>query len=265
MDACDGYSQTVGRKIKIYMKTKIQWTENVWNPVTGCSKVSEACLNCYAEVMAKRLQAMPASRDKYKNGFKVTLHPKCLKEPYNWKKPSMVFVCSMGDIFHEDVPDKFINEVMNVIHMNPQHTFQILTKRAQRMAEFFRVWFPVPQNAWIGTTCESSKHYDRVDVIRGIKGAAVKFLSCEPLLGSMNDINLDGIDWVITGGESGVNARRTPKEWFIGLRDACLRWNTPFFFKQWGAWGEDGMKRSKYANGSLLDGTEWKQYPKERK
>jgi len=240
--------------------TKIEWTEKVWNPVTGCTKVSEACKNCYAEVMARRLQRMPGSADKYRNGFNVTIHVGCLGEPLEWKKPSMVFVCSMGDLFHKDVSFDFIDMVMNVIRECPQHTFQILTKRPWRMEEYF-LSHPLPKNVWLGTTCESSKHYDRINALRNVRGNNVKFISCEPLLGSMNDINLDGIDWVITGGESGACARRTPIEWFRGLRDACLRWNTPFFFKQWGAWGEDGVKRSKYENGSLLDGVEWKQWP----
>ena len=245
------------------MATKIEWASTTWNPVTGCTKVSEACKNCYAEVMAKRLSGMPASKEKYKNGFKVTLHPECLNEPYNWKKPSMVFVVSMGDLFHKDVHFDFIDKVMTVICENPQHTFQLLTKRANRMCEYFtsyRATNKIPDNVWLGVTCESGKHKDRIDYLR-IIDAPVRFLSCEPLLGDMSDINLDGIDWVITGGESGVNARRTPVQWFRNLRDACMRWNTPFFFKQWGAYGEDGIKRSKYKNGSMLDGVEYKMMP----
>ena len=242
-------------------ETKIQWASKVWNPVTGCSKVSEACQNCHAEVMARRLQKMPASREKYKNGFKVTLHPECLNEPYTWKKPSMVFVVSMGDLFHKDVPDFFINAVMKVIEENPQHTFLLLTKRAKRMFHYFyERGREISRNCWLGVTCESGKHKDRVDYLR-LLDAPVRFLSCEPLLGDMPEIDLDGIDWVITGGESGTQARRTPVEWFRNLRDRCVETNTPFFFKQWGAWGEDGVKRSKYANGSLLDGVEWKQMP----
>jgi len=244
------------------MATKIEWTESVWNPISGCSKVSEACRNCYAEVMAKRLQAMPASKEKYKNGFKVTLHPECINEPYKWKKPRMVFVCSMGDLFHEDVPFEYIDKVMDVIRNTPQHTYQILTKRAERMAEYFNPLRGVPTNVWLGVTCESDKHFDRINHLRNINGAKVRFLSCEPLLGDLWGINLRGIDWVITGGESGTNARRTPVEWFRTLRDACQRNFVDFFFKQWGAWGEDGVKRSKYKNGSLLDGREWKQMPR---
>lgn len=244
--------------------SKIEWTEKTWNPVTGCTKISEACENCYAEVMAKRLSGMPASKEKYRNGFKLTIHPEALEEPYKWKKPSMVFVCSMGDLFHKDVPTSFIDSVIKVIEDNPQHTFQLLTKRAKRMFQFFyESGREIPKNCWLGVTCESGKHKERVDYLRLLE-APVRFVSCEPLLGNMNGIDLDGIDWVITGGESGVNARRTPADWFRGLRDACRRWNTPFFFKQWGAWGEDGVKRSKYKNGSILDGKEWKQYPVNR-
>ena len=240
--------------------TKIEWTEKTWNPVTGCTKYSQACTNCYAEVMAKRLSGMPASKEKYKNGFKLTLHPESLEEPLKWKKPQMVFVVSMGDLFHEDVPFEFIDRVFDIIRKTPQHTYQVLTKRAKRMAEYFDTRF-TPKNVWLGVTCEHAQHYQRISYLRQIP-ATVRFLSCEPLMSDMHDIYLGGIDWVITGGESGVNARRTPVDWFRILRDQCRRSNVPFFFKQWGAWGEDGVKRSKYANGSLLDGREWKEYPK---
>lgn len=240
--------------------SKIEWTNKTWNPVTGCTKMSEACQNCYAEVMAKRLQAMPGSKEKYKDGFKVTLHPDCLDEPLHWSKPRMVFVVSMGDLFHKDVPYEYIDKVMDVISNTPDHTYQILTKRANRMWEYFSMR-SVPQNVWLGVTCESGKYYDRIAWLRRIQGVKVKFLSCEPLLGNISDINLNGINWVIAGGESGSRARQTPAVWFRGLRDRCQRCNVPFFFKQWGAWGEGGIKRSKYANGSLLDGKEWKQYP----
>ena len=244
------------------MATKIEWTEKTWNPIHGCTKVSEACQNCYAEVMARRLQGNHIKS--YENGFKVTPNLNVLNDPFGWKNPSMVFVCSMGDLFHEDVSFEYIDSVMYVIRECPQHTFQILTKRAKRMFDYFFSLkiCDIPSNIWLGVTCESRSHYSRIEHLRMIEAGQVKFISCEPLLGDMSEINLDGIDWVITGGESGARARRTPAKWFLGLRDACLRWNTPFFFKQWGAWGEDGVKRSKYKNGSLLDGREWKQYPK---
>ena len=242
--------------------SKIEWTERTWNPVTGCTKVSEACRNCYAEVMAKRLSGMPASKEKYKNGFAVTLHPDALDEPYKWKKPQMVFVCSMGDLFHEDVPFEFIDEVLRIIKQTPKHTYQLLTKRPERMANYFQTRHGVPLNCWLGTTCESSRHYDRIDHLRSIKGATVKFVSCEPLLDNLLGIDLSDIDWVIAGGESGVNARKMEKEWLITiLEETLISPRAKFFFKQWGAWGEDGVKRSKYANGCLLDGREWKEYP----
>lgn len=239
-------------------ETKIEWASKVWNPVTGCTKVSEACQNCYAEVMARRLQGNNIRG--YEQGFKVTLHPERLTEPLTWKKPTKVFVVSMGDLFHEEVPFAYIDKVMDVIYENPKHTFQLLTKRADRMFGYFEN-NRLPRNVWLGATCENSYHYDRIAYLRAIPNASVKFLSCEPLLGNMSDIDLTGIDWVITGGESGTRARKTPIEWFRNLRDRCVETNTLFFFKQWGAFGEDGVKRSKYANGSLLDGVEWKQMP----
>jgi protein gp37 len=246
------------------MTTKIEWTNRVWNPVTGCTKVSEACQNCYAEAMARRLQSMPGSADKYRNGFNVTTHIECLVEPLDWKKPSMVFVCSMGDLFHEDVSYSFIDMVMNVIRECPQHTFQILTKRAGRLYDYYNSHIrKQPKNVWLGVTCESRNHYDRVALLRATPAGNVKFISCEPLLGEMNDVNLDGVDWVIAGGESGPRARRTPTKHFLGLRDACRRWNTPFFFKQWGAYGEDGIRQSKYKNGHLLDGEAYRMMPGE--
>lgn len=239
--------------------TKIEWTERVWNPVTGCTKMSEACDNCYASVMARRLKGM--GQEKYKNGFGVTIHPEALNEPDNWRKPCMVFVCSMGDLFHHKVPSYFIEQVMEVVARNPHITFQILTKRSERMSIFFETYTP-PKNAWLGVTCESSAYYRRIDSLRGIKNASVRFVSAEPLLGNMPDIDLDGIDWVITGGESGASARKTDPHYFRSLRDAVLATHrTKFFFKQWGAWGPDGKKRSKYANGSTIDGEEWKDYP----
>ena len=165
--------------------SKIEWTEKTWNPVTGCTKMSEACQNCYAEVMAKRLSGMPASKEKYKNGFRLTLHPEALEEPLKWKKPQMVFVVSMGDLFHKDVPFEYIDRVMDVIKRTPQHTYQILTKRADRMAEYFDDKY-TPKNVWLGVTCENQQHYDRISHLRQIP-ATVRFLSCEPLLGIIFD------------------------------------------------------------------------------
>lgn len=241
------------------MSTKIEWTEKSWNPVTGCTKVSEACANCYAAVMTRRLKGM--GQKKYANGFEVTTHPEALSEPDRWRKPCMVFVCSMGDLFHKDVPTDFLEQVMDVIERNPHITFQILTKRSRRMAEFFTTHKP-PKNAWLGVTCESHLHYDRVKDLQTIKDATVRFISAEPLLDNMPDIDLADIDWVITGGESGASARKPDIQHFRSLRDAVLASpRARFFFKQWGAWGPDGVKRSKYENSHTLDGKEWHEYP----
>lgn len=244
------------------MATKIEWTERTWNPVTGCTKVSEACRNCYAEVMSRRLKGM--GQERYANGFKPTIHPETLEDPMHWRK-GMVFVCSMGDLFHEDVPFSFLVQVFNTISHCSWLTFQVLTKRPQRMAEFFKVYAygSVPHNCWLGVTCECSEHYGRIDVLRSID-APVRFISAEPLLGSLHDITLNGIDWVIAGGESGNKARPTDEHWLRNLRNRCVETETAFFFKQWGTWGGDGVRRSKKENGCLLDGVEWKQYPKPR-
>lgn len=210
-------------------------------------------------MMARRLQGNHIKG--YENGFKVTYHPERLMEPLSYKEPTMVFVVSMGDLFHQDVPFWVIDHIMQVIQQTPQHTYQLLTKRPDRMANFFQTRQGAPQNCWLGTTVENARHYDRIDHLRAVPGGAIKFLSCEPLLGDMCDINLDGIDWVIMGGESGPRARRTNPEWFRSLRDSVLAANRFLFFKQWGAWGEDGVKRSKYKNGNTLDGRVYEQIP----
>lgn len=241
-------------------KTKIQWTERTWNPMHGCTKYSEGCLHCYAEVMAGRLQG--AGVKSYRQGFKPTLNPDALDEPKRIKKPSMFFVCSMGDLFHKDVPFEFINKVMECIEDCPQHTFQILTKRTERMADYFRMEYGVPANAWIGTTVEHPKVKHRIDCLRSIKHATVRFLSCEPLLGYLGDLDLTGIDWVIVGGESGQRARKMSKEWALSVQHQCNEQGVPFFFKQWGTWGEDGIKRNKKENGCLIDGEVRQEWPK---
>ena len=183
--------------------SKIEWTNKSWNPVTGCSKVSEGCKHCYAEVMARRLKAM--GQIKYSNGFHVTTHEESLIEPLKWHKPQMIFVCSMGDLFHEKVPDDFIDRVMKTIEKTPQHRYQLLTKRADRMAVYFSN-HPIPHNAWLGVTVECKSSKPRIDLIRKLN-ASVKFLSCEPLVEDLGKINLDGINWIIVGGESGMQAR----------------------------------------------------------
>lgn len=209
--------------------------------------------------MAKRLQGMGI--DSYKNGFKLTLHADKLDEPKKIKKPSMFFVCSMADLFHKDVPFEFIEKVMDTIEACPQHTFQLLTKRAQRMFEFFSQRRPVPQNAWVGVTVENKDVLERIDILGQTPCHSVRFLSCEPLLSDLGDIDLKDIDWVIVGGESGPHARPMEKEWVLNIKKQCEKQSVAFFFKQWGTYGEDGVRRDKKFNGSLLDGELYQAYP----
>lgn len=246
-------------------KTKIAWTERTWNPVTGCTKYSEGCRHCYAETMAKRLQGMGQKR--YANGFTLTLHPEALNEPKKVKEPSMFFVCSMADLFHKDVPFEFIDKVMNVIAECPQHTFQLLTKRIEGLYSYLVEWldYPfvsIPSNCWIGTTVENADAKYRIKTLSELQDATVRFLSCEPLLGDLGDLDLSGIDWVIVGGESGSQARKMSKEWVLNIQRQCAVQGVPFFFKQWGTWGEDGIKRDKKANGCLIDGQLHQEWPK---
>ena len=238
--------------------TKIEWTERTWNPVTGCTKLSEGCAHCYAEVMSRRLCAM--GNTKYANGFKSTIHLEALKEPFNWKRPSTIFVCSMSDLFHKDVPFGFIDRVFRVIEETPQHNYQILTKRAERMAEYFETR-NIPHNAWIGVTVENKETKYRIDHIRRLD-ATVKFLSCEPLLGDLGELNLDGINWIIVGGESGSQARPMKEEWVLNIKRQADANNIPFFFKQWGTWSKDGVKGNKKINGKLLEGVIVQNMPK---
>lgn len=237
--------------------TKIEWTERTWNPVTGCAKYSDGCKHCYAEVMSRRLYAM--GNPKYKNGFLVSLHPGDLREPRRWKKPAMIFVCSMSDLFHKDVPIEFIDQVFQTIRETPYHTYQILTKRAERMKEYFQTR-PIPLNAWIGVTVEDVKSKYRIDCIRNLQ-APVKFISCEPLLEDLGDLDLMGINWVIVGGESGVQARPMQEKWALNIQTQVDKQHIPFFFKQWGTWGQDGIKRNKRDNGKLLQGKVVQNFP----
>lgn len=230
--------------------TKIEWTERTWNPVTGCTKISSGCEHCYAEVMARRLCAM--GNPKYRNGFRSTTHADDLKEPLRWKSPSTIFVCSMSDLFHKDVPFDFIDKVMDVIKETPRHNYQILTKRAERMAEYFASR-QIPKNAWVGVTVESQATKFRLDCLRNLK-ASVKFISCEPLLEDLGELDLTGIDWIIVGGESGTQARPMEEEWVLNIKGQTDAKHIPFFFKQWGSWGADGIKRNKKDNGKLLQG-----------
>jgi protein gp37 len=231
-------------------KSAIEWTESTWNPVTGCTKVSAGCANCYAERMAKRLKAM--GNPNYKNGFKLTMHPELLDAPLSWRKPRVVFVNSMSDLFHEDVPAEFIQKVFGVMCRARQHTFQILTKRAERLAEMSKdlCW---PSNVWMGVTVEDQSCIDRIDSLRSTD-AKVKFLSLEPLLSSLPGLNLEGIHWVIVGGESGPGARPMKKEWVVDIRERCAKAGVPFFFKQWG-----GVNKKKA--GRELDGRTWDEMP----
>ncbi|HEY9200717.1 MAG TPA: phage Gp37/Gp68 family protein [Gammaproteobacteria bacterium] len=239
-------------------QSKIEWTEMTWNPMTGCSKVSPGCKHCYAETMAARLQAMGANG--YENGFDVSLLHERLNQPLKRKKPTVYFVNSMSDLFHEGASFAFLDEVFKVISLTPQHTYQILTKRAGRMAKYFSKRIP-PKNAWLGVSVEDRKYgLPRIDKLRSID-AHVRFLSVEPLLEDLGRINLDAIHWVIVGGESGPKARPMKIEWVRSIKKQCDIADVSFFFKQWGGWGADGKKRSKQANGRLLEGQTFSEMP----
>lgn len=223
-------------------KTHIEWTEVTWNPVTGCSKVSAGCKNCYAEKMALRLRAMGSGR--YANGFGLTLHEDLLDLPRKWKTPRLIFVNSMSDLFHEEVPCSFIEKAFKTMNACPQHTFQILTKRSHRVRDLARkfVW---TQNIWMGVSVEDSRVYDRIYDLKQVP-SYVRFLSCEPLIGPAENMPLDGIHWVIVGGESGPGARPIKKEWVLSIKDQCKASGVAFFFKQWG-----GVQKHRY--GRVLD------------
>lgn len=233
------------------INSSIEWTESTWNPVTGCTKISSGCKNCYAERMAKRLFAMGQAN--YLNGFKVTTHEHVLELPLKWKKPQTIFVNSMSDLFHKDVSEKFISKVFDVMNRAPWHTFQVLTKRAERLADIHDrlSW---SKNIWMGVSVENSDCKFRIDLLRGIN-ANVKFISFEPLIGRLGKVNLKNIDWAIVGGESGPRARYMSPEWVADLRDQCLAQKVPFFFKQWG-----GVNKKKA--GRLLDGRTWDEMPR---
>ncbi len=239
-------------------KSSIEWTEQTWNPATGCTKVSPGCQNCYAEAMARRLKGIGVKG--YEKGFTLTLQPDRLNEPLMRKKPAIYFVNSMSDMFHEDIPDDYIRQVFDVIKSVPQHTFQILTKRAERMEYFFNA-NDVPANAWMGVSVENKKHgMPRIEHLRNIK-AHIRFLSIEPLLEDLVELDLSDIQWVIVGGESGPRPRPMKPKWVERIKMQCEDCNVSFFFKQWGGWGVDGKKRSKKANGRLLLGRTWDSMP----
>jgi protein gp37 len=240
------------------MATKIEWTEHTWNPTAGCTKISAGCKNCYAENMAHRLEAMGV--EGYENGFEFNIVPSRLNDPFKRKKPTVYFVNSMSDIFHEKMPLEYLNQIFEVIRQTPYHTYQVLTKRADRMFEYFSKR-EIPKNIWLGVTVDNKKQgLPRIDYLRQLK-ASVLFLSVEPLLEDLGTINLSNIDWVIVGGESGSKARPMDKEWVINIKHQCENNDVAFFFKQWGTWGADKKKRSKKSNGKELDGKIWQQYP----
>jgi len=276
-------------------KSSIEWTEATWNPTTGCDRTSPGCDNCYALTLSRRLKAM--GNPKYQNdgnsvtsgpGFKLTLHPDQLALPHRWKAPRVIFVNSMSDLFHPDVPDEFIDDVFQVMADTPRHTYQVLTKRAQRLSKIAQR-LPWPDNVWMGVSVESERYNFRANHLRKVP-AAIRFISAEPLLGPLTSLDLTGIDWVIAGGESGAGARPMHPSWAKSLRDRCKSENVAFFFKQWGAWAPNGdpgavpvaidgavlekmprvtipgapveMRRvGKGAAGRLMDGRTWNEMP----
>ena len=230
--------------------SSIEWTELTWNPTTGCDKISAGCKFCYAEVMSRRLKAMKVK--KYSAGFKIKTHESALDIPYTWKKPAMVFVNSMSDLFHKDVPLEYIQRVFTVMNECQHLTFQVLTKRSERLSQVADKlnW---SRNIWMGVSVENSDVIHRIDQLRNVP-AAVRFLSCEPLIGPLSDMNLKGVDWVIVGGESGHNPRQMDKDWALDIRDQCEEANVSFFFKQWGG-------RNKKAAGRELEGEFYDAFP----
>lgn len=231
-------------------KSTIEWTESTWNPITGCTKISPGCDHCYAERLAERLRLM--GQTNYANGFKLTLQPHALGLPLRWKTPQMIFVNSMSDLFHRDVPTKYIQQVFEVMNQARHHRYQILTKRSNRLARL-SLQLPWSSHIWMGVSVESQAYTFRIDHLRETD-AHIKFLSLEPLLGPLPNLNLEGIDWVIVGGESGPGARVMNREWVLEIRDQCVKARIPFFFKQWGG---TNKKRS----GRMLEDRTWDEMP----
>lgn len=238
-------------------QSSIEWTQSSWNPVTGCTKISPGCKHCYAERMAKRLKAM--GQPNYANGFYVTLHEHMLEKPLLWKKPQMIFVNSMSDLFHQDVPLQFIKQIYDVMRKANWHQFQVLTKRSQRLVELNDElhW---PDNVWMGVSVESPQYQYRIDDLRKTN-ARIKFLSLEPLLDALPNLDLHNIDWVIVGGESGPGARPMQVSWVEDVREQCESAKVPFFFKQWGKYNQNGLPVGKKKAGRLLHGAIWSQMP----
>lgn len=237
--------------------SKIEWTEATWNPSVGCNKITAGCKNCYAEVMARRLQAMGAPG--YEDGFEFKIIPERLSVPFRYRKPKTFFVNSMSDLFHERMPFSYLDSVFETIQKTPQHTYQILTKRESVLARYFRKR-KVPTNVWLGVSVEAKKTKGRIDVLRNIN-ATIRFLSLEPLLEDLGELDLKDIHWVIVGGESGSRARPMQPEWAESIQKQCAEQQASFFFKQWGSWGADGLRRNKKSNGRVLLGKEWNEQP----
>lgn len=238
--------------------SRIEWTEQTWNPTTGCTKISPGCKHCYAETMALRLQAMGTPG--YENGFELSLMDDRLEQPLYRQKPTIYFVNSMSDLFHDQIPHRFLDRVFSVIKKTPQHTYQILTKRSVGMRDYFSER-AVPSNVWLGVSVEDQKYgFPRIDDLRAVK-AAVRFISAEPLLEDLGEVNLAGIHWMIVGGESGPKARPMKAEWVSNIHRQCRHSGTAFFFKQWGGWGADGRRRAKKTNGRTFNGRTWDEMP----
>jgi len=237
--------------------TKIEWTEKVWNPTIGCDKISAGCKFCYAEAFAKRLHAI--GLEEYKDGFKFKILPNRLEEPLKIKKPTKFFVNSMSDLFHEKMPFEYLDMVFDIVRKTPQHIYQILTKRDKIMLKYFSDK-TVPDNVWLGVSVENARFKYRIDSLRKVN-AKIRFISFEPLIGEIGKMNLNKIHWSIVGCESGIKARPIKKEWVEEIFDQCKQQNVAFFFKQWGTWGADEVKRNKKANGRLFKGKVWSEYP----
>ena len=240
-------------------QTKIEWTEKVWNPSIGCDKVSAGCKFCYAEVFAKRLRAIGV--EDYKDGFIFKILPHRLEEPLKIKKPTKFFVNSMSDLFHENMPYEYLDMIFDIINKTPQHVYQILTKRDKIMLDYFSNK-EVPLNVWLGVSVENATVKKKVNSLRRIN-ANIRFISFEPLIGSVGEVNLKDIHWAIVGGESGVRARPIKQIWVDEIFQQCKQQDVAFFFKQWGTWGADEVKRNKKANGRVFKGKVWNEYPKE--
>ncbi len=251
--------------------SEIEWTDQTWNPITGCSKISPGCENCYAERFANRLKSMLDSGNQYKNSVdsnghwtgEITCVESSLKKPFHWQKPRRVFVNSMSDMFHPQVPLDFIKKIFEVMNKCDQHLFQVLTKRAKRMAKL-STEFEWTKQIWAGVSIENNDFIERIDKLREVP-SKIKFISFEPLLGPVKDLNIEGIDWVIVGGESGNGARPMDPEWVLDIFEECQKQNVSFFFKQWGAYGPDGKKRSKKENGREFKGEVWNEFPMEHR